>query len=76
MSVLPYLNFARPTITESMADAVKETLLTLHIASGPRVQEFEQALSDYHGGWRHHRRDGSGFRGLQYWCCPWRQRRR
>jgi dTDP-4-amino-4,6-dideoxygalactose transaminase len=50
MSVQPYLNFARPTITESMADAVTETLLSLHIASGPRVQEFEQALSDYHGG--------------------------
>ena len=50
MSTLPYLNFARPTITESMADAVKDTLLTRHIASGPRVQEFEQALSDYHGG--------------------------
>ena len=50
MSALPYLNFARPTITASMADAVKETLLTLHIASGPRVQEFEKALSAYHGG--------------------------
>ena len=50
MSALPYLNFARPTITESMADAVKDTLLTRHIASGPRVTEFEQALSDYHGG--------------------------
>jgi dTDP-4-amino-4,6-dideoxygalactose transaminase len=33
-----------------MADAVKQTLLSLHIASGPRVQEFEQALSVYHGG--------------------------
>ena len=50
MSTLPYLNFARPTITDSMADAVKDTLLTRHIASGPRVLEFEKALSDYHGG--------------------------
>ena len=50
MSALPYLNFARPTITDSMADAVKDTLLTRHIASGPRVLEFEKALSDYHGG--------------------------
>ncbi len=50
MSALPYLNFARPTITETMAEAVKETLLTLQIASGPRVQEFEAALSAYHGG--------------------------
>ena len=50
MSTLPYLNFARPTITDSMAEAVKDTLLTRHIASGPRVLEFEKALSDYHGG--------------------------
>ena len=50
MSALPYLHFARPTITDSMAEAVKETLLTLQITSGPRVQAFEQALSAYHGG--------------------------
>jgi dTDP-4-amino-4,6-dideoxygalactose transaminase len=50
MSALPYINFARPTITESMADAVKETLLSLQITSGPRVQEFERALSAYHAG--------------------------
>ena len=50
MSARPYLNFARPTITESMAEMVKETLLSLQIASGPRVQEFEKALSVYHGG--------------------------
>ena len=50
MTTLPYLHFARPTITESMAEAVKETLLTLQMTSGPRVQEFEQALATYHGG--------------------------
>ena len=50
MSALPYINFARPTITESMADAIKDTLLTLHITSGPRVMEFETALAEYHGG--------------------------
>ena len=49
MTTLPYLHFARPTITESMAEAVKETLLTLQMTSGPRVQEFEQALATYHG---------------------------
>ena len=49
MTTLPYLHFARPTITESMAEAVKETLLTLQMTSGPRVQEFEQALAIYHG---------------------------
>ena len=54
MSAPPYINFARPTITESMADAVKETLLSLQITSGPRVQEFEKALSVYHAG-RHAR---------------------
>ena len=50
MTMLPYLHFARPTITESMAEAVKETLLTLQMTSGPRVQEFEHALTAYHGG--------------------------
>ena len=50
MSALPYLNFARPTITDSMAEAVKETLLSLQITSGPRVLAFEKALSDYHSG--------------------------
>ena len=50
MSALPYLNFARPTITDGMAEAVKETLLSLQITSGPRVLAFEKALCDYHGG--------------------------
>ncbi|MEQ1519603.1 MAG: DegT/DnrJ/EryC1/StrS aminotransferase family protein, partial [Usitatibacteraceae bacterium] len=50
MSALPYIHFARPIITESMAEAAKETLLSLQITSGPRVQEFETALSAYHGG--------------------------
>ncbi|MBL8510623.1 MAG: DegT/DnrJ/EryC1/StrS aminotransferase family protein, partial [Betaproteobacteria bacterium] len=45
-----YLPFARPTLTDSMGDAIKETLLTHWIASGPRVLEFEKALSAYHGG--------------------------
>ncbi len=45
-----FLPFARPTITESMGDAVKETLLSHWIASGPQVQAFENALSAYHGG--------------------------
>ena len=50
MTTLPYLHFSRPTISESMAEAVKDTLLTLQMTSGPRVQEFEQALATYHGG--------------------------
>ncbi len=45
-----YLKFAGPVIDEAMAEAVKQTLLTHWITSGPRVAEFEQALSEYHGG--------------------------
>ena len=47
---LPFLYFARPTLTEAMGDAIKETLQTHQITSGPQVQAFEKALSDYHGG--------------------------
>ena len=46
----PFLNFSRPTITEAMGDAIKDTLLSLQITSGPQVQAFEKALSDYHEG--------------------------
>ena len=45
-----FLKFAGPIITTDMAEAVKETLLTHWITSGPRVAEFEAALSAYHGG--------------------------
>jgi len=44
-----YLKFAGPVIDEAMAEAVKQTLLSHWITSGPRVAEFEQALSAYHG---------------------------
>ncbi len=47
---IPNLKFAGPIITEAMADAVKETLLSGWITSGPHVAAFEKALSDYHGG--------------------------
>ena len=47
---LPYIYFARSIIDEAMAEAVKETLLSLQLTSGPRVQEFERDLSTYHGG--------------------------
>jgi dTDP-4-amino-4,6-dideoxygalactose transaminase len=50
MSQPAYLPFARPTLTDAMGDAVKETLLSHWIASGPQVQAFEKALSAYHGG--------------------------
>jgi dTDP-4-amino-4,6-dideoxygalactose transaminase len=45
-----YLKFAGPIITEAMAEAVKETLMSGWITSGPHVAAFERALSDYHGG--------------------------
>ncbi len=47
---LPYLSFARPTLDAAMAAAVSETLLSHWITSGPQVQAFEKALSNYHGG--------------------------
>ncbi len=45
-----YLKFAGPIITDTMADAVNDTLRSGWLTSGPRVLEFEQALSDYHSG--------------------------
>jgi len=45
-----YLPFARPLIDEAMVQAVAETLRSGWIASGPRVADFEAALSSYHGG--------------------------
>jgi dTDP-4-amino-4,6-dideoxygalactose transaminase len=47
---LPFLPFARPTIDAAMVAEVGETLASLQIASGPRVLEFERALSQYLGG--------------------------
>ena len=45
-----FLNFSRPTLTDAMGEAIKETLLSLQITSGPQVQAFEKALSVYHAG--------------------------
>lgn len=45
-----YLPFARPTLDEWMISEVADTLRSHWIASGPKVQAFEQALSDYLGG--------------------------
>ncbi len=50
MSTLPYLPFARPTIDEATIAAVGDVLRSGWITSGPQVQAFETALSDYHGG--------------------------
>ncbi len=45
-----YIKFAGPIIDDAMAEAVKQTLLSGWLTSGPRVAEFEAALSAYHGG--------------------------
>jgi dTDP-4-amino-4,6-dideoxygalactose transaminase len=50
MSTLPYLKFAGPVITDDMADAVRDTMVSGWLTSGPRVAAFETALSEYHGG--------------------------
>jgi dTDP-4-amino-4,6-dideoxygalactose transaminase len=47
--VTTYLPFARPSIDEAMIAAVGETLRSGWIATGPRVADFEAALSAYHG---------------------------
>lgn len=49
-TALPFLPFARPVIDDEMAAAVADTLRSPWIASGPRVAEFEAALSAYVGG--------------------------
>jgi dTDP-4-amino-4,6-dideoxygalactose transaminase len=45
-----YIKFAGPIIDDAMAEAVKQTLLSGWLTSGPRVAEFETALSTYHSG--------------------------
>ena len=47
---MSYLPFARPTIDEETIAGVAEVLRSGWITSGPKVKEFEQALSDYLGG--------------------------
>ena len=46
----PYLPFARPTIDEAAIAGVAEVLRSGWITSGPKVLEFEQALSNCHEG--------------------------
>jgi len=47
---LDFLPFARPAIDEAMIAAISDTLRSRWIASGPQVQAFERALSEYVGG--------------------------
>ncbi|MDY7578344.1 DegT/DnrJ/EryC1/StrS aminotransferase family protein [Herbaspirillum sp. RTI4] len=45
-----FLPFSRPTIDEATIAAVGDVLRSGWITSGPKVQAFEKALSDYFGG--------------------------
>jgi dTDP-4-amino-4,6-dideoxygalactose transaminase len=47
---MPFLPFTRPTIDEETIQGVAEVLRSGWVASGPKVQEFEAALSAYLGG--------------------------
>ena len=47
---MKHLPFARPTLDEETIAGVVEVLRSGWIASGPKVQEFERALSEYLGG--------------------------
>jgi dTDP-4-amino-4,6-dideoxygalactose transaminase len=47
---MKYLPFARPTIDEETIAGVADVLRSGWITTGPKVQEFERALSEYLGG--------------------------
>ena len=47
---MDYLPFARPTIDEQTIATVADVLRSGWITTGPKVQEFERALSQYLGG--------------------------
>ena len=48
--MMDYLPFARPTIDEQTIAGVADVLRSGWITTGPKVQEFERALSQYLGG--------------------------
>ena len=52
MTDLPFLPFAKPTISEEAIAEVVATLRSGWITTGPKVQKFEEILSAYHGGRR------------------------
>jgi dTDP-4-amino-4,6-dideoxygalactose transaminase len=47
---MPFLPFTRPTIDDDTIQGVAEVLRSGWLATGPKVQEFESALSAYLGG--------------------------
>ncbi|MDD5248388.1 MAG: DegT/DnrJ/EryC1/StrS aminotransferase family protein [Rhodocyclaceae bacterium] len=50
MSSLPFLPFTRPSLDEATIAAVGDVLRSGWLTSGPKMQAFEAALSDYCGG--------------------------
>ena len=50
MNQLPFLPFSKPTIDEATIAAVGDVLRSGWITSGPKVQAFEQQLSEFFGG--------------------------
>ncbi len=49
---LPFLPFAKPFLSEAAIEEVVACLRSGWITTGPRVQKFEEMLSNYHGGRR------------------------
>lgn len=47
---LSYLPFTKPTLDEATIQGVAEVLRSGWLSSGPKVKEFEAALSEYFGG--------------------------
>ena len=50
MADTPFIPFTRPSFDEATIDAVGEVLRSGWVTSGPKLTEFEAALSDYFGG--------------------------
>jgi len=50
MATLPYLKFAGPVIDEETVAGVADVLRSGWITSGPWVQVFERALTQFCGG--------------------------
>ena len=50
MADTPFIPFTRPSFDQTTIDAVGEVLRSGWVTSGPKLAEFESALSDYFGG--------------------------
>ncbi|BDX21880.1 LPS biosynthesis-like protein [Polynucleobacter sp. TUM22923] len=50
LPITPFIPFTRPHFNQETIDAVAEVLRSGWVTSGPKLAEFEAALSDYFGG--------------------------